>query len=200
MSGLDPARLAEIVQRIPRYSTEVGQVLYRIHRVNKNAVHFSRNTSGRFDPPLGRGTEFGTCYLGVQRLTAYVEVFGRTNPISESMIAERSLTEVAISRPLLVADLTDRTLLGDLGAIPEVSVGPDYGDSGRLAAELVNNFFDGIRYYARHDPGFRLISMALFSSAGSALSTDRSGPIPDDLIIEAEREFGLLVLPAVSLD
>ena len=83
MSGLDPGRLAEIARRIPRYNTAVGQVLYRIHRADRGAVVFSRNTSGRFDPPLGSGPEFGTCYLGVDRLTAYVEVFGRTNPISD---------------------------------------------------------------------------------------------------------------------
>ncbi len=200
MNGLDPGRLAEIAHRIPRYNTEVGQVLYRIHRADKGAVHFSRNTSGRFDPPLGSGTEFGTCYFGIDRLTAYVEVFGRTNPISETMIAERALSELAISRSLLIADLTDRKLLGDLGAIPEVSVGPDYGDSGRLAAELVENFFDGIRYFARHDPGFRLISVALFSSAESALTGDKPSPVPDDLIVEAEREFGLLVLPEAPLE
>ena len=195
MKGLDPDRLAEITRRIPRYNPEVGQVLYRIHRADKGAVYFSGNISGRFDPPLGSGSGFGTCYLGIDRLTAYVEVFGRTNPISETMIAERALTEVVISRPLLIADLTDRKLLGELGAIPEVSVGPDYGDSGRLAAELVENFFDGIRYFARHDPGFRLTSVALFSSAAPALSADKPNPIPDDLIPQAEREFGLLVLP-----
>lgn len=175
-------------------------MLYRIHRADKDAVYFSRNTCGRFDPPLGSGAAFGTCYLGVDRLTAYVEVFGRTNPISETMIAERALTEVAISRPLLIADLTDRKLLGEIGAIPEVSVGPNYGDSGRLATALVENFVDGIRYFARHDPGFRLSSVALFSSAESALSADKPGPIPDDLIVEAEREFGLLVLPEVRLE
>ena len=200
MSGLDPGRLAEIARRIPRYNTVVGQVLYRVHRADRVAVYFSRNTSGRFDPPLGSGTEFGTCYLGVDRLTAYVEVFGRTNPISETMVAERALSEVAISRPLLIADLTDRKLLGELGAIPEVSVGPNYGDLGRLAAELVENFFDGIRYYARHDPNFRLISVALFSTAESALSADKPSPIPDDLVAEAEREFGLLVLPEAPLE
>ncbi len=200
MSLVNPDRLAEIAWRIPRYNSGVGQVLYRIHRADKSAVYFSRNTSGRFDPPLGSGTEFGTCYLGVDRLTAYVEVFGRTNPISETLIAERALTEVVIFRPLLIADLTDRKLLGELGAIPEVSVGPDYGDSGRLAAELVENVFDGIRYFARHDPGFRLISVALFSSAESALSAEKPSPIPDDLIVEAEREFGLLVLPEAPLE
>lgn len=200
MSGPDPGRLAETARRIPRYNTTVGQTLFRIHRAHKSAVYFSRNTTGRFDPPLTSGTEFGTCYFGVERLTAYVEVFGRTNPISQTLIAERSLSEVRIARPLLIADLTDRKLLGGLGAIPEVSVGPDYSDSRQLAAELVENSFDGIRYYARHDPGFRLISVALFSSAKSGLSADRPIPIPDDLIAEAEREFGLIVLPEAPLE
>lgn len=203
MSGHDPGRIAQIAQialRIPRDSTHVGRVLYRIHRADKGAVHFSRNTSGRVDPSLGSGAQFGTCHLGVERLAAYVDVFGRTNPISETMIAERALTEVTTSQPLLIADLTDRKLFGELGAIPQVSVGPSYGDSRRLAVELVENCVDGIRYYARHDPGFRLISMALFSSAESALNADKPCPIPDDLIARAEREFGLLVLPEALLD
>lgn len=175
-------------------------MLYRIHRVDHEAVHFSGATSGRFDPPPESGAGVGTCYLGVDPLTAYVEVFGRTNPVSQAMIAKRALSQVRLSGPLLVADLTDRSLLGEVGAIPEVSVGPNYDASQRLAAELVEDSVDGIRYYARHDPGFHLTSMALFSSAAAVLDQDTWGPIPADLVREAEREFGLLVLPETRVE
>lgn len=40
----------------------------------------------------------------------------------------RALSEVRLSGPSLKADLTDRSLLGEVGVISEVSVGPDYDD------------------------------------------------------------------------
>jgi len=42
------------------------------------------------------------------------------------------------------------------------------------------------------------ISVALFFSAGLALSVNKRSPMPDDLIVEGERESGLLALPGAT--
>lgn len=120
---------------------------------------------------------------------------------------EFDVVEGEPSEARVVKLLASRLKTGDVVSIPPTSKvvtgggqrGGERLEAGRLAAELVENLFDGIRYYARHDPGFRLISVALFSSAESALSGDKPSPSPDDLIVEAEREFGLLVLPKAPL-
>lgn len=169
--------------------------LWRIHRHERDALFFSASGLGRFDPAPGSGAEFGTCYLAVTELGAFLEVFGRTNPVPLHLVNERVITQVGLSRPLRVADLTDRRLLGDVGAIPEVSVGRDYVDSQGLATALVDAGFDAVRYAARHDPALRLHSVAVFSGAADALTVVKEQPIPDELVRGAESEFGLLVLP-----
>ncbi|MCW2538761.1 MAG: hypothetical protein JWN95_486 [Frankiales bacterium] len=191
---------ADDVTRIPTREIVAGTVLYRVHKADNDALYFARGSAGRFNPLAASREEFGTCYLATERLTAFVEVFGRTNPISERLVSERVLSEVSLSRPLTVADLTDRALLGRLGPMPEISVGPDYRGPASLAAQLVAQGLDGIRYFARHDPSFKLVSIAMFSASADALQVAKTTPIPDDLIIEAEREFELFVLPEATLD
>jgi hypothetical protein len=141
-------------------------VLYRIHRSVNDPIHFSHSGVGRFDPPATGRAEFGTCYMGLERLTTFVEVFGRTNPIPEVMIDERSLTESRLERPLFTADLPARTLLGQYGRpVPEYAVGESYRHSQRLAAALFADGVEAVRYVARHDPALQLLSLAVFSAA-----------------------------------
>lgn len=186
----------ELAQAVPRVRLEAGTVLYRVHRSVNGPIYFSHSGAGRFDPPATGRTEFGTCYFGLERLTTFVEVFGRTNPIPEPMIDERSLTEIRCGRSLVVADLTARTLLGHYGhPVPEYSVGSSYRDSQRLAAALFADGVEAVRYAARHDPALQLLSLAVFSNAKAALTIEKTTPIPDDLSCEAEQTFALYVVP-----
>jgi hypothetical protein len=98
MTGTEAQQLA---QALPRIRLEPGTVLYRIHRSVNDPIYFSHSGAGRFDPPATGRAEFGTCYMGLERLTTFVEVFGRINPIPEVMINERSLTEARLGRPLI---------------------------------------------------------------------------------------------------
>lgn len=192
---VDPDDLTRALADVPETVIEATTVLYRIHRSINGPIHFSRDATGRFDPVTAARSEFGTCYLGEQPLTAFVEVFGRTATISETAINERVLTEVVLARDLRVADLTARSMLGLVGSFPYVSVGPEYGDSQRWAYALHSLGFDGIRYSASHDPAFKCVSLAVFSDAEDALASNKSTPIPDDLIELAEDEFSLMVFP-----
>src|SRR4051794_31484697 len=53
---------------------------------------------------------------------------------------------------LQLADLTDRTVLGDFGVTAAHSAGSDYAPSQERAANLFDAGFDRVRYRVRHDP------------------------------------------------
>ena len=134
-----------------------------------------------------------------------METFGRFRVITTVMVAERQLTATAPTAPLRLADLTDRTALGDYGVTGDVSTGTDYVPAQEWALRFWESGFDGIYYAARHDPEFTERSIALFGSSSdmredehkSFESTTRA--IPQDALDELAREFGVLVVPMARL-
>ena len=78
---------------------------------------------------------------------------------------------------------------------------PERGEGGEHERESTAAFadagFDGIHYLLRHDPSQRLAGVALFGPAGAPPWPFTPGdPIGLALIEEAERRFGLRVMPA----
>jgi hypothetical protein len=65
-------------------------------------------------------------YLSPSAIGAYVETFGRLGVIDLEDITERSLSELALTRPVRLADLTDRQVLGRYGFAGNISTGNDY--------------------------------------------------------------------------
>ena len=179
----------------PAVIFEVGHSLFRIHRSMYDPLHYSASDTGRWDPPVHARAEYGTCYLAESTLGAYLEVFGRTVPIRESQLNERVVSEIQVTRPLRLADLTSGAMAGRVGPIPELSVGPSYTEAQQLSARLRDAGFDGIRYHARHDPTAGSRSIAVFSDAAASLSLTKTMPIPDHVIATGEQEFELFVLP-----
>jgi hypothetical protein len=101
-----------------------------------------------------------------------------------------------LSRPLNLADLTDRGVLGRYGIAGDMSAGTDYFPSQQLATILYGLGFDGVYYTARHDPAFLERSTAIFGGPGDdKLFAVSTYDIPPQLIEEGIREFSLLVLP-----
>lgn len=170
------------------------RVLYRVHRNQNDPVHFCSDGSGRFDLTAVDGT--GTCYMSPSPIGAYIETFGRLGTITVSDIAERCLTELALTRPIRLADTTDRSVLGSYGITGDISAGTVYRPSQQAAAQLYAAGFDGVYYTARHDPAFQERSVAVFGGAGDTkLFVSASYDIPDELLRQGVREFHLAVLP-----
>jgi hypothetical protein len=179
---------------VPFVQYDPDRVLFRIHQTRHDPIHFASDKQGRFNLRDLRGT--GTCYMSPSRLGAYVEAFGRLGTLRDSYIEERSLSELTLSRPVRLADITDRQVLGRYGLAGDISAGTDYEPSQRLASQLYDLGFDGVYYAARHDPAFIERSVAIFGSAADEkLFITSTNPIPDSLILEGTRQFGLLVLP-----
>lgn len=135
----------------PALVVHPDRVLFRVHRHSNDPVHFSASGHGRFD--LVGVPSVGTCYLAPSPLGAYLETLGRLGTISWDDIEERRLSELTLARPLRLADLTARSILGRYGLAGDISTGTDYRSGQTVAGTLYELGFDGIYYTAL--PGTR---------------------------------------------
>lgn len=183
----------------PVHTVHQDRVLYRIHRATNDPIVFSQSGQHRFD--LTDEAEIGTCYCALSELGAFVETFRRIRHIPQHVVDERALSSLSLSRPLKLADLTDRSIIGSFGIAGDVSTGTDYAASQQLGARLYEAGFDGVFYAARHDPSFTERSVAVFGNdeSGEKLLEVITEPISSDLVEEACSEFGFSVLPATPL-
>lgn len=98
--------------------------------------------------------------------------------------------------PARLADCSSG-LCRKFGLTGELHSTPEYALTQAWAAALANAGFDGIHYLLRHDPGQRLVGVALFGPAGEPSWPFTPGePIGADIVSEAERRFGVRVVPA----
>ena len=174
----------------------------RIHLHCHSANHFGTSGDYRFDPPQNVSNKYGVCYLGREELAAYIEVFGQHyRGVPSDYILERRLSTARASRDLRVADLTERRVLGHYGVTAAHSTSSNYGPSQQLGASLQAAGFDGIYYRISHDPAMLLEAVAIFSPphgncpSSTALNWSKGSNIPQDLITQADQEFGIQVLP-----
>ena len=182
----------------PQRTLRGAHELYRIHRAVNGPWWFSADGSGRFDPV---GSGLGACYFGTVPLGAWVEVFRKQMLLAEETVLARALFSVALGRDVKLADVTSRRAL-EHGITATLGAGDDYAPSQGFAAQAVAAGFDGVRYFARHDPAQKLYGIALFGPAGASDPADPlwpSGsdehPIPEALVQDAVKRFGYRVLP-----
>jgi hypothetical protein len=168
----------------------VGQRFVRIHRRAHAPWWHCRDGSGRFDL-VGHG-ELGTCYLAEDELASFVEVFRDFNPIPRHLIEERAISSLILGRDIRLADCTSRQSRR-FGVTAAIHSGTDYGLTQKWAAAFAQDQFGGIRYFISHDPSQRLVGIALFGRSNSESGSMR--PIPEEVLLAAEREFGLRTLP-----
>lgn len=185
----------------PTREIDPATPLHRIHQTQLHPAWFNSDGSWRFDPPPSHRARFGVCYLGLDPLASYVEVFGRIRLVPQAEIDRRRHSELHVTRPIAVADLTDRSVLGAFGVTAAHSTGTDYTPAQDLSAHLFDAGLDGILYRVRHDPAMSLEAIALFGEPGgspSRFEPAKPQPIADELI-ERGREFSIEVTPATRL-
>jgi RES domain len=170
-------------------SLSLSGTLYRIHRSDHDPLYLSNTGAGRFDLPAPRGT----LYTAETPVGAFLEVFrGRLIPSAE--VAARTLTTLTrTGTPLALADCTSPGARA-FGVTAAVHSTPDYELTQRWAFAFAEAEFDGIYYLLSHDPSAEEHGVALFADVSSW--PQGSTPIPDDLIAEVQRRFGLLVVAA----
>lgn len=187
------------VTRLPRKNLKAGTRLYRIHRAHLGPWFFAGSDQGRFNPTgtLGRGA----CYWAEKPLGAWIESFRTLMTWTRDDVAARALSTVALTDDLVVLDLTVARALA-AGVTVAITGGSDYGPPQALA-DAVQGSSDAIRYRVSHDLGAKHVGIAWFGDVGPAsganlvaLPAASTTEIPDDVIDDAQRRFGYVVLPA----
>ena len=185
-------------RHFPQRVLPIGTSLHRIHHVARSPEHYSRSGRQRFDAPAPSPAKYGVCYLGLEALTAYVEVVGRIGTVGAEHIASKRLSHATAERLLRMADLADPSVVGRYGVTLAHSTSDDYSQSQRLSMELHGAGFDGIIYRVRHDPQGQLEAAAVFDeSAAGALRWRTTRSLPPSLVV-AGRAYGIRVLPPLA--
>lgn len=187
--ALPPEDLASL-HEFPVRATLASQPLYRIHRWTHGPWYFSDDGSGRFDltPPRG------TCYLATEPIGAFIEVFRTTALVASADVAKRHLATLRVIRNAKLADCTVRGARA-FGITAAIHSSEDYHATQTWADAFARVGFDGIYYRLSHDPSQRCLRIALFGQGGDGdLPVVSDEPIDPELI-NAAREFGILVIP-----
>ncbi len=187
---------AAAILTLPTATIVAGTPLPRIHREHRDAWHFSRSGSGRFDPVAASDPAIGACYLADDALGAFVEVYRRMGAISEADLATRRISTLSLSRDLVLVDLTDRAALLAGSDTSALSSSWDYREPQAFASAVADAGRDGVRYFARHDPAKRLCCNAILARTDDqSLSRASSSEISEPLRRAAATAFGYKILP-----
>jgi hypothetical protein len=186
------------IARLPRRSLRAGTQLSRIHRSRLGPWFFDDSQEGRFNPTGTRGR--GTCYWVERPLGAWIESFRTVMTLTEEDVAARALSTITLTDDLMTRDLTVSRALS-AGVTVAVTGGGDYAPAQALADRL-QGISEAVRYRVSHDPGAKHIAVAWFGGAGpasgdvlAALPAASTADIPEEVIEDAGRRFGYVVLP-----
>ena len=185
-------------RQFPTRTLPAGSSLHRIHRAGLAADHYDTTDRYRFGAPPGN-QRYGVCYVALEPIAAYIEVFGRIGTLRTAEIDGRRISEAVSTRDLRLADLSHRSVLGRFGVTAAHSTGTDYAPSQELSGRLHDAGHDGIVYRVRHDPEMQLEAVAMFARQPLLLNWHDSQPIPNSLVQEGLR-FGIRVLPTLTLE
>lgn len=184
------------IGRLPRRTLRAGTKLYRVHR--RPPWYFDSSSDGRFNPTQAAGR--GSCYWADKPIGAFIEAFRTLRTLTEADVQARFFSALELEQDLVVANLAVKRALS-AGITAAITSGTDYSEPQQLASDIQGRF-DGIRYRARHDLSQRLISIAWFGPEGDLTADPNSGlptpeiqTIPDEVLDDAERLFGYVVLP-----
>jgi hypothetical protein len=157
---------------------EVRRTWARIHRRDRDPLHFGRSRVHRFDDPVAH---FGVLYLAEDAYGAFIEAFGGqldVRTVTTAALAARALSSIEASRGLRLIDLASSGGLARLGADGRLTSGIA-AVSQRWARALWRHPVgaDGIYYRLRHD--IARCGCAVFDRARDALGATSIGTLGD---------------------
>lgn len=197
-----PTDYGNLASRFPSLAKDrIPELVYRIHRVDREPEWFTDDALCRWDPPPESAVNFGTCYVATDPLTALMEVVGDFDFVTQDMLASRAVATMSI-QPGQFADMQNPAI-ASVGLDRRVSIGDDYGPCQRWSEALWLAGFNGVHYEPRHDPrGTGFTALALFGDPGHQPTQVRlvdDGPIDEAIIEELIRVFNIRVLPSAPL-
>lgn len=171
-----------------------GSVLYRVHQQIHKPWHFASDGLGRFD----LGLPAGTCYWATEPLGAFMEVFRDVAMVSEEAVMQRAISRHELTENLRLADCTSARARR-FGLTAAIHAADEYEKTQAWAAAWAEHGFDGVLYYASHDPSLELCGVAIFGPRGASEPSEAGppygSPIPWSICDEAEERFDVRVRP-----
>lgn len=179
---------------------DVKGPFFRLHAVRRDALHFGRMASWRFDDPERR---YGVCYTATDIHGAFAETF--TKALQAGLIAEaelrlRGLVRISCRRPLTLVDLVTSGGLAKIRADARLFSG-EHAVARRWSAAIHAHPArpDGILAPARHDPARTVC--AVFDRAKGALRAEELGSLIEGEMLPTLSElldtYGLGLVPVI---
>ncbi len=197
-----PTDYGDLASQFPTLVKDrIPELLYRVHRIDREPEWFAGDGLYRWDPPPEPAVSFGTCYVATDPITALMEVVGDFDVVTHDMLASRALATMSIEAGQF-ADM-ENPAIASFGLDRRISIGDDYGACQRWAKALWLAGFNGVHYEPRHDPrGSGFTAFALFGDPGHQPTQVRlvdDGPIDDAVIAGLTGVFNIRVLPSAPL-
>lgn len=182
----DPVEL----KRFPSSRLVPTKSIYRFHRAARPPWSFSTSGAGRFDLP---GPE-GTCYAALDPAVAFIEVFYGFSIVPVEELVDVVVSTMRASRALRLADCTSPRA-ANYGITSEINTIIEYALTQRWAGAFEAAGFEGVRYWARHDPG-RGHALALFGPPGEPEDRPVTATQPLDAALQSQvtRRYGIVFL------
>ncbi len=180
----------EDLKRFPSSRLTPAKAIYRLHRRTRRPWYFSSSGAGPFDLA---GPD-GTCYAAFDPAVAFIEVFYGFRIVPTEELVDMVVSTMEAPSALRLADCTSPRAVA-YGVTSELNTTVDYALTQRWAAALREAGFDGVRYWARHDPG-RGPAVALFGPAGQSEDHPEAATQPMDSALQADvsRRYGIVFL------
>jgi hypothetical protein len=180
----------EDLKRFPSSRLTPAKAIYRLHRRTRRPWYFSSSGAERFD----LAEPDGSCYVALDPAVAFIEVFFGFRIIPVEELVDMVVSTMEAPSALRLADCTSPRAVA-CGVTSELNTTVDDALTQRWAAALRTAGFDGMRYWARHDPG-RGPAVALFGPAGQSETHPEAATQPLDPALQADvtRRSGIVFL------
>jgi len=177
--GEHPEPHADLATRSPLlYKLEVGRIIYRLYRSDRDPLYFGRTGDNRFDAPDG---SFGVLYAGEDEYCCFIETCGQVTgvpSVSGAYLDQRYLAEMRLMDSVSLIDLSASGGLARIGADGRLMDG-SHALAQRWSAALRAHPTRpaGLLYRARHDPA--KLAFAIFDCPRSTFQITSRGSLRD---------------------
>jgi hypothetical protein len=177
--GEHPEPHADLAKRSPLlYNLEEGTVIYRLHRADRDPIHFGKTGDNRFDAPDG---SYGVLYAGEDEYCCFIETCGQVTgvaSVSGAYLDQRNLAEITVTQSMSLIDLSGSAGVARIGADSRLMDG-SHAVAQRWSAALRRHpsHPSGILYRARHDPA--KLAFAIFECAADVFQVTSRGSLRD---------------------
>ena len=196
-----PEEIAKLRVGFPGGVVGSGHKFYRAHHMDNGALYYCADGKCRFDPPDDLKGDYGTCCVAEWDVIALLEHLGDQD-FTWEWVAKRQISDVAPRRDHRIADLLDRTAVGDWRIGGDLQAGRDREQTKSWGGAFYQADFHGVRHKSAKDAALDEVCVAFFGPAGPHAGLLKAGvpqPVSRRVLRELEQQFGFRSFPHALL-